>query len=221
MDLWYEEHRKETWKWKRRETRDKNAKRMRKSAFRALTSGSNGSCEQCAFRSLQDFLKVIDTFKTFQDDQVMVWKAWAVGAGMTSGDTIQLTLRWSFTFAFHFSVSFFQCSFHCSVFSFTFFLFFFHFSIWLFHFCLLISLFHIRIFTFTWSPTNRAYKNIVFFYTMETIQKTYFCTQSQIVNPIRLLLLTQKNVFFPFNNAIISNLSYTHVILEECSVLKY
>jgi len=49
----------------------KNAKRMRKSAFRALTSGSNGSCEQ-SNRSLQDFLKVIDTFKTFQDDQVMV-----------------------------------------------------------------------------------------------------------------------------------------------------
>ena len=83
---------------------------MRGSAFRALTSGSNGSCEQCAFRSLQDFLKVIDTFKTFQDDQVMVWKAWAVGAGMNSGDTIRLTLRWSFTFAFHFSVSFFSLS---------------------------------------------------------------------------------------------------------------
>ena len=191
---------------------------MRKSAFRALTSGSNGSCEQCAFRSLQDFLKVIDTFKTFQDDQVMVWKAWAVGAGMTSGDTIRLTLRWSFTFAFHFSVSFFSLS--SLSFFFHFLSFFFYFSIWFFHFCLLISFFHIRIFTFTWSPTNQAYKDIVFFYTMETIQKMYFCTQSQIVNPIHPLLLTKK-CFSPFNNSIISNLSYAHVILEECSVLKY
>ena len=55
-----------------KEKRDKNAERMRKAAFRALTSGSNGSCEQCALTSLQDFLKVIDTLKTFQDDQVMV-----------------------------------------------------------------------------------------------------------------------------------------------------
>ena len=215
MDLWYEEQRKETWKWKRWETRDKNATRMRGSAFRALTSGSNGSCEQCAFRSLQDFLKVIDTFKTFQDDQVMVWKAWAVGAGMTSGDTIRLTLRWSFTFAFHFSVSFFH--FHCSVFSFTFFLFF------LSLFNLIFPLFLID-FSFSHSPdhlhTNQAYKDIVFFFTIETIQKMYFCTQSQIVNPIHPLLLTKK-CFSPFNNSIISNLSYAHVILEECSVLKY
>ena len=138
---------------------------------------------------------------------------------MTSGDTIRLTLRWSFTFAFHFSVSFFH--FHCSVFSFTFFLFFLSlfnliFQLFLINFSFSHSHFDFHLITYQ----SGIQRHSLFLHNGNH-SKNVFLYPVPDSKPHPPFTSHQKNVFFPFNNSILSNLSYVHVILVECSVLKY